>query len=241
MLILDGKAKMIKSLYDVPFKALLIVEGCPLDVKAFKDTAVQPGCALCLSATVAPPADLLEVDELALADFQLLFGEKHEAEKIFGELGLEWPFSTLKEDAFTTALSRWLRDNPQVARNARSVQKNLQRYGALDTADWKRQNWGSVAELEYAALESAELGRMQYRLGSKVSRIRLFELLSRRQPRLRFSAVWEHRGVSHGVVVLPPQGAEESQVLQTFKVLPGEEGFSTSYDNPPGWMSQPGF
>lgn len=166
---------------------LLVVEGDPDKVAAFVEQAQRNGLPLSLDALVPPPAALAEIDALMVAHFHLVFGEQDEARAIYDEIDEPWPLPEVDEGS--AALRELLRADPTLMKNARAVQKNVQTYGVLDAAAWKRARWGSASDLRDVEYERVNDDRVHYRFDSPVSRQIALQEIAGNNPGLSLGAI----------------------------------------------------
>lgn len=166
---------------------LLVVEGEPQDIRCFVENAIGPGSALSLSKLLPPPASLDEVDAVTLAHFHLMSGDCEAARAIYEELGEPWPLPQV--DPSSRALREHLRANPQIALDARRVQLNLTRHGALDVRSWKHTHWGAAVDLTAPAIEAALAERVHYRFQDGSNRMCAMLAVARAYPRLTVGGI----------------------------------------------------
>jgi len=166
---------------------LLVVEGDPDKVAVFVERARRAGLPLSLEALIPPPEELAEIDALMVAHFHLVFGDQAEARILYDEIDEPWLLPEV--DEASAALRELLRTDPTLMKNARVVQKNVQKFGALDAGAWKSARWGSAADLRDVVFEQISDDRVHYRFDAPVSRHMALQDIAGKHPDLSIGAI----------------------------------------------------
>lgn len=216
---------------------LLVVEGDPDKVTAFVEGAQRNGSPLSLEVLVPPPVALVEVDALMVAHFHLVFGEQDEARAIYDEIDEPWPLPAVDEGS--AALRELLRADPTLMQNARLVQKNVQTYGALDAAAWKRARWGSAGDLRDVECDRINDDRVHYRFNSPISRQMALQEIAGNHPGLSMGAIVTNFGARKQHWFYRFFGTQDLRAVEQ-RFPEGEDVVELFIDNPPDLFAYAG-
>jgi hypothetical protein len=115
----------------------VFVEGPALTLDAALAKAVKENGALDLGRLAPPPDGLKDVDPLSLAHFHMLYGDEARARDLYTEMDLPYPQVTAGKGISSESVA------PEALSDAVRVSRNVQKYGAASTRDWKRERWGT--------------------------------------------------------------------------------------------------
>jgi hypothetical protein len=209
---------------------LLVVEGDPDKITAFVESAQRNGSPLSLEALVPPPAELAEIDALMVAHFHLIFGEQSEARILYDEIDEPWPLPEV--DEASAALRELLRTDPTLMKNARLVQKNVQKFGALDVSAWKRARWGAVPDLRNVQLDRVNDDRVHYRFESPDSRHMALQEIAAKHPGLSIGAIVTNFGARKQQWFYRFFGTQDLRAVEQ-RFPANEDVIELFIDNPP--------
>lgn len=207
---------------------LLVLFGGPEQLDAFQRETQDEAGALCLTKALPPPA-LEDVDPLCIAHYHLMAGNDSGARAIYEELNVPYP---LAGNETTLEMRAFLASRTDIQRDARCIQKNIHRGGAVDAREWKKDHWGGVADITGAASERPDAGCLIYRFSDRWNRERaLLALVLKHAPAIKGGCIvadfWARKESWRFV-----QG--RTDVVGEQREMTAGDGLVTLYiDNPP--------